>query len=772
MTRWGLIFVAVGVSCLLAAACGSHNGSAGTGSKGGSSSSGGASDASDGIGNVGQIDGGLSSTGLPTLPELTNVVATEREDSVGIDFDPVDNAIDYRVYPLPNPGDVTVNADGSLTVKNAIYRCAGLRQTYDLPNNTTNDLNAPDAGQVYENANPQYSWTAQIPSNPTLGYVYVTPGPGLVPVYAIGEHPVYPEVGWRETRPKIYTTDTSVRTTLLASGGRDDGIVFYVPGTASGATQTIYHSETVASVGNNFIQYIEYYFTAADLSSHMGDTTPPAAAFQVSSAATAGAQPLMAVFYQPGENHTELAVGNERFKRAANQGPGPLWHLEWSGITAPTTLVVEALAAGCPFQGFLAPQSVNAPPHQPLDTLAQLQSASATGEVYINGQYDLPGTTFPILTGNGASTITFGVSDAGLPMMQVPNSSPVPIARSFIQVVPRPHDPSAWDWYEGFNVGSNFGTSTAVADPECVCQTPGDTYPCQTGHGGCGYWTSPTFDVGAYKLDIPNNVALFAYGQFLGQFWEVLDDVGQDVTAFARYTAPQTANFPSDPSQYLQVTWSVNTVSTDRRYPQLIVSDQPSPVQDGLANPNSNTVLIQTRFGTSMLVEVEAFHGLVNGEPWEVNNQAPPHDLVDYETWNCVDGSNCVGGNPSSPTGSAQPIPPADPPFEHAGMDRMTRYDAFISANQLYLFMDGAPAGCMLWPNNGFTLSGAMTVTFGDVIYHEAAQDELICTQPRPYPFMHEHECAETKRHWDDLGFKSGVAAPTWDSVNFPCLPY
>jgi hypothetical protein len=764
MTRWSVLVLAVCGACglaVLASACGSHKGSAPAAPEDFPDGAGGPEDG----GTVGQIEGGLANTGLPTLPELVNVVATEREDSVGIDFDPVDDAVDYRVYALPSPGDITVNGDGSLTIKNTVYRCAGLRQTYDLPNNTTNNLTAPDAGQLYENPNEQYSWTAQIPATPTLGYVYVTPGEGIVPVYAIGEHPTAPEIGWRETRPKIYTTDATLRASLLASGGRDDGIVFYVPSAAGAGTTTVYHSENVVQAGMNFTQYTEYYFGSADLASRKGDTTPPAPAFQVLTAIAAGAQPLMAVLYQPGENHTELAVGKERFKRASNQGPGPLWHLEWAGMTEPTTLVVEALSAGCPFQGFLSPQSLAAPPHQPLLTMAQLQSASPTGEVYVNGQYDLPGTTFTLLGGTVGDTWT--VSDAGLAILQTPNASPIPIARSFIQVVPKPHDPSAWDWYEGFNVGSDFGTVVQGQDPsQCTCQSAGAAFPCSNGNGGCGYWTSPTFDFGAYELDITDNQSLFAYGQFLGQFWDAFDDVGQDVTGSVRFTAPQPATMSADSNEFVHVTWSVNTVGTDRRYPQLIVSDQPSPIQDGFANPNSNTMLIQTRIGPSMILEVEAFHGLVNGKPWAVNNQSPIHGVIDYDTW------NTVSGNPSAPTGSPQPIPPADPPFEHAGLDRMTRYDAYISSNRLYVFMDGAPAGCTLYPSNGFALSGSVSVTFGDVLYHEGAPDEQICTQPRPYPFMHEHQCSETKRQWDDLGFKSGVGPPAWDSANFPCAAF
>jgi hypothetical protein len=695
---------------------------------------------------VGQIDAGIDS-GLPSLPTLTNVVATQREDSVGIDFDPVDDAVDYRVYPLPAAGQVTVHADGSLTIPNAVYRCAGLRQALDLPNNVENSVMDPDAGQAYVNG--QYSWTATVPATPTLGYVAVTPGSGLVPVYAIGVHPTAPEIGWRESRPKIYTTDATLRQTLLGQGGRDDGVVFYVPSAASSATETLYHSENAYVVaGQGWTAWTEYYFTSADLQARAQDSTPPAAAFPIFVAPATGLKPLMSVLYNASQSHVELSVGEERFARAANQGQGPLWHLEWSGITGPTTLVVEALASGCPYQGFLSPQSVSAPPHQAFLTLAQLQSAAPNGEVFINGQYDLPGAV-----------------DGGLALLQTSTASPVPIARSFVQVTPQPHDPSAWDWYEGFNVGAQFGPATPAPDTaSCSCQTSTSTPPCSPGGGDCGYWATPTLDIGAYEVDNPSSVAVLAYGPFLGQFWDAFDDWSQDVTSELRFTATQTATVGPDPSKFLHVTWTVNTVGTDRRYPQLIVTDQPPPIQDGFANANSNFLLLQTILGPSMRLEIEAFHGLFNGKPWAVNNQAPDHAIVDYDNWNS-------GSNSSSNDGGLV-LPPADPPFEHAGMDRMTKYDAYVSSSLLYVFMDGMPAGCTQYPSNGFALSGQVTVTFGDVLYHEGAADELVCSQAKPYSFMHEHQCTETKRHWDDLGIKSGVDAPTWDAANFPCVPY
>jgi hypothetical protein len=752
IARLAVIPVTCAIAVGLAAACSSskNGGSSTTGHPGADASGGGDAGLvvtldgpTSGAPEPGTIVGQLStppSTALPSLPALTNVFGLEREDSVGIDFDPVDGAVDYRVYPLPNDSDVTANADRSVTIKNAVYRCAGIRQTFDMPNNIGNDVQHPDAGQVY--AFGQYAWTAKVPTTPTVGYVYVSSASDRQPVYAVGVHPASNESGWRESRPKIYTTSATTRQTLISQGGRDDGIVFYVPAASGSSTTTIYHSEKATPIqGANWTQYGEYYFTSADMASHASDTTPPAAAFSVLTASAADTQPLMAVLYTADQPHTELSVGSERYKRATHQGPGPLWHLEWSGITQTTTLVVEALASGCPFQGLLSPQALKAPPHQTLFTLDQLQQASSTGEVFINGQYSLPGTT-----------------DAGA-LLQTTTASPVVLARSFVQVSPQPHDPTVWDFYEGFSGSGALGTETATPDkPSCNCSASG-TPPCENGNGFCGYWTSPILNYGFYESDDPGHVAVFTHGQFLGQLWHVFDDWAQDVTGTVRFTAPTMASISTDSKKFLHVTWSVNAVSTDRRYPQLIVSDQPSPVQDGFSNTNGNVVLVQTIQGPSIRFEVEAFHGLVNGHPWAVNNQSPFHALVDYDAWDQMSHST--------------PMPPAEPVFEHIGVDRMTKFDAYISSGLLFTFVDGTPAGCAQLPTgNGFTLGGSVTVTFGDVLYHEGAPDELVCAQSKPYAFLHTHECMETKRHWDDLGFKSGVDAPAWDLTNFPCTPF
>jgi len=53
----------------------------------------------------------------------------ENDDSVSIAFDPFEGALDYRVYPLPADGDITVASDGHVTVHNGTYRCAGDRES-------------------------------------------------------------------------------------------------------------------------------------------------------------------------------------------------------------------------------------------------------------------------------------------------------------------------------------------------------------------------------------------------------------------------------------------------------------------------------------------------------------------------------------------------------------------------------------------------------------------------------------------------------------------
>jgi hypothetical protein len=74
--------------------------------------------------------------------------------------------------------------------------------------------------------------------------------------------------------------------------------------------------------------------------------------------------------------------------------------------------------------------------------------------------------------------------------------------------------------------------------------------------------------------------------------------------------------------------------------------------------------------------------------------------------------------------------------------------------------LDGQPYGCADLPTTGVP-KGTVTVTFGDVMYHSGV-DAL-------FTFTQKHYHFDTVRHFDNLGFKSHVAAPAWDEARFPC---
>ncbi len=95
-----------------------------------------------------------------------------------------------------------------MTVKNAIYRCAGVRQTFDVANNVNSDggltPQSSDGTGLFTYDGNGYAWKTEVPASPTLGYVYVTAGSSRVPVYALAGYTLERELGWSASRVKVY----------------------------------------------------------------------------------------------------------------------------------------------------------------------------------------------------------------------------------------------------------------------------------------------------------------------------------------------------------------------------------------------------------------------------------------------------------------------------------------------------------------------------------------------------------------------------------------
>ncbi len=415
------------------------------------------------------------------------------------------------------------------------------------------------------------------------------------------------------------------------------------------------------------------------------------------------------LFYQNrcGWSHDELAVGKERFNRAYHQGDKlPAFSLLWTGITEPTTLVVEALDSGCPYQGYLSPTaypSVTAHfgamdiVHQPWITIDGARSAAATKEVFINGQH-------------AAATY--------------PKPSPARSSACSQRLIPK------WTSSRTSRRAARQRRSRAKdCAPNCY-----QTWRQQ----------SPTFEQEFINAETGSDKGsgLFAYGQVLGEWWVSYADVGADTNGKYRLTAKQKAEMSA--SRFLHVTMEVDAYSTARRYPQILISDADAPVQYGLEK--GHTIIVQPRaqINTAIDFPVNYEIQLCKLRTWDVNNQCPVYDL-----YHVLDDS-----------GAIKRLAPNDEFGEVAAVDRRVLFDVYTSVNRAYLFLDGKPYGCADLPE-GAAPSGPVTVTWGDALYHSAVD--------HTFAFHTAHMLVEQRRHFDNLGFSSGLPAPTWDESRLPC---
>jgi hypothetical protein len=680
---------------IFAAACGSGtiSNEASPGAGGSSSTTtGGSTGVGGGVNAGGSATQVSVKTALPALPAIANVVAKTVDDDVNLTFDPVDGARDYRVYILPDDKDITSDATGHITVKNAIYRCAGDRQA---PPTTMDGASQVQSGAIKTLVDGQsVDGVMRTMADATLGYVYATAGAGRTPVYAMGDSA--PDADndcyfqrWATSRVKKYATSESERTMLLAQSWRDDGIAFYVPSVAAANTRPVYTVQPAMGVNGTANRY---YYVDGPEATKRGKTET---AFQVlTDVGGPDTEPLMRVFYQNGcgKSHDELAAGKPRFERARRQGDQlPVFDLHWAGITGPTTLVVEALADGCPYQGFFATQSQPARDVYPSwQTLDQLRTASPTGEVYINGQHE---------AGN-----------------------PKPIARSFISVSPGPKPDL--DWFEGFGSPNALGTLKDA--------------PCGEPTNNC--WqefrqASDVEDVSFMFVETDRR----ATAPLLGELWVTYGDVGADVNGKFRLTPSKKATLAAD--TFLHATMTVDTFTTGRRYPQIIISDQDVPVQWSMKN--GYAFVVQTFVDWPNTFQLE----LCDHKYWDVNDQCPAFDM--YHVMDPNDPNKRIGLAPNAEVG------------EHMGLDRGTVFDVYASTKRLYMFLDGEPYGCANLPSSSVP-AGPVTVTFGDVLYHSGVD--------HTYAFTSKALQVSTRRHFDNLGFKSGVSAPMWDEKRMPCV--
>ncbi len=647
--------------------------------------------------------------GLPPLPRIDNVKVTVRGDTAIVDFEPVAGARDYRIYPQPSASDVLVGENGEVVVKNAIYRCAGQHIRVDREFDDIKQYDRSLAGDVFG-----YKRTEQ---ESVLGYVYLTPGTDRVPVYRLADPNLRGGYVWEYNAPPAkefnaaeYVTSATERSALIAKGYRDDGIAFYVP---SNASRPVYRRQMAQA------PYATLFYVDGPEGSSRGTAASAEVAthFSVLADQAAGAVPLYRIFYGWANDHDVLAAGDANRAVALHQGNTPVSSLAWSGLKGDTTLVIEALDAGCPFAGsyigaMAAPGSSRI--GTTLPTIPLDKARLPTGEVFVNGQFE-------------------------------PTSRPKPIARAFVNVSPLP-DPTM-DWYLSFNPDTPW-----PAMDELI-------------HDGNG---NVVLRNAKMSLEFPSTVDdAYSYGPLLGQFL-----VG--ATTSIRMVARGVDAKLSD-TDYLHVTMSTTLPSTQRRYPQIWITETPEVTPSEV--PHSYDVPLESRLGpfpfenkgpgpydTIVVQPFSVDHELqievCDNRGWGVSQQC---DRANLHGWHAGMEGN-LGWESSV---KWTPVPVLG---EVTGVDRPVKIDVYATTSRIYVFAEDKPAGCAIVPN-GMLKAGSRRVMFGTSGYHIEI-DESVVPDHAAHPYWHRYHQSHVERAFDDLGISNAAPLPAWDHNLIPCGTY
>jgi hypothetical protein len=654
--------------------------------------------------------------GLPELPPIQNVRVTMNHDTALVEFEPIDDALDYRIYPLPDAADVLVGEDGELVVKDAIYRCAG-----DRPLGLREDDPAGffDASLTMGVNVRGYERTEE---EAVLGYVYTVPGPDREPVYRMADPNGAGGYAWDYVTPPSseynsadYVVGEEERERLIAAGYRDDGLAFYAP---SKGTRKVYRRQFAPDDWgpSSAIFYTDGpEYDAHEMSSE--DIIDAGERFSVLEDEADGAVPLYRVFYLSTNAFDVLAAGEARFQRALRQGNQPIWSLTWPGLKADTTLVVEALDQGCPFPGGYI--SHDAKPGNP-DTEGFYPSITLddarleSGEAFINGQHE-------------------------------PENRPRPIARAFVDVTPEPAP--AMDWYEDF---ATDGKWAAFDDDE-------------TFNNGIFLRRNDDWVIEYSGCTESNTI-----GPVLGQLVFGGGDGGSscNMSIIPRQVHPKVAD-----DSFVHMRMTTEIPSTFRRYPQLILTTA-KVLNTGDVNENEVPIRhrfgplpfeedYQARSGSEHTIVVQPFssaHELqiefCDGRGWGVSVQCPRANLAGFHVGSYEDTWE-------------EPWVPVPVLGDLAGHDRPVRFDVYASTKRVYVTVDGKPAGCADLPE-GRMPEGEVTPIFGSVIYHGGI-DESVTEESSPHQYLRRYSLVHYDRKIDEMGIDMAVAAPPWDESVIPC---
>ena len=99
---------------------------------------------------------------------------------------------------------------------------------------------------------------------------------------------------------------------------------------------------------------------------------------------------------------------------------------------------------------------------------------------------------------------------------------------------------------------------------------------------------------------------------------------------------------------------------------------------------------------------------------------------------------------------------------EFLGMDRLVKMDVYATTDEVYVYIEDKPAGCAALPAGRFP-AGDVNINFGIAAYHIDADEYVTRDNPRD-EYWSRTSTIHTDRKLDDLGVKSSVTLPPWDT--------
>jgi len=669
---------------------------------------------------------------VPELPTIQNVRVKTRGDTALIEFEPIAGALDYRIYPEPNAADWLIGDSGEVGVKNGIYRCAGDRIFQAREADAANLFDCSLAG--CDNLRHNYSRSE---AEATLGYVFLTPGPDRIPVYRVADPngaggfrnadwvvPLYSEANSAE-----YVADPAQRSALLAKGWRDDGIAFYTTKSAARTVYRVHYAHGADWQGDNVVLFStdgpEHDARAAQPPSEIEDL---GARFQILESEEPGSVALHRVSYG---GFDVLAAGEARFDQVLHQGLRPVWSLTWPGITEKTRFVIEALDAGCPFaNGYIAATHADAdvdrtsmqPFNAPSITLDEARLSS--GEVFINGQHE-------------------------------PTNRPRPIARAYVDVTPEAQP--KMDFLATFDPGAEWEPFTKWRDNNAFI-----------------YRNSQ------WVIDTSGCTENFTFGPLLGQFVLGMADGGSSCNVSI---TPRNVPTRLSADKFLHVRMASDVPSTNRRYPQIMVTNVPLKEDPAPDAGYIDDIPVHSRLGNFPYEQAgkDMMAGTADDVPAEGGRtivvqpfggyQETQIEFCDTRGWGVsqqCDRANVYGFHAGDYSDTwKQPWTAVPVQGDVAGFDRPVQWDVYTSTSRVYVFMDGKPAACAVLPE-GRMPAGAVTVAYRAVLYH-CGIDESVTPDDTGHRYEHDYSLCHSDRHMDDFGIDLSTPAPAWDESALPC---